>query len=93
MKKFTLEINLDDEVECETFIKLHGTQKGQGLANRLGFKGKGAWDAADALMNYAWNKKTAIGLRKKGEIETAQKYESICDKIYSRDIQPNIECW
>jgi hypothetical protein len=91
--KFAAELNLDDPYEVDQFIAEHNTTKGRALANSLGFKGKDAVRAADALSCYAWNKKTAISLRTKGDIVTGQKYEAICDTIYRRDIQPLINCW
>lgn len=93
MSKFTLNINLDNEIECHEFIKKYGNSSKRSLANQLGFVGKGAAKAAQALNNYAWNKKTATMLRKMGEIDRAIVYEKICDDIYKEDIEPNIECW
>lgn len=91
--KHTLEINLDDEQECAEFIEQHGTNRGKRLANRLGLKGKGSVRLASSLSNYAWNKHTAIYLRLQGNIQDAQRYEAICDRIYSADIQPRCDCW
>ena len=90
---FKLEINLDDESEVETFISRHGTINGKLLAYELGLHGKGSVKAATALSNYAWNKWTALGLRKEGKIASALEYEKICDSIYKEDIEPFIECW
>ena len=91
--KFKIEINLDDEQEVQAFIDAHYTNRGWQLARKLGFKGRGSAKAASALSNYAWNKITAMGLRKKGGIDMAQQYERICDMIYSQDIRGKIECW
>lgn len=88
-----IDLNLDDEEECTDFILKYRTLKGRALANRLGLKGRGSVAAANALSNYAWNKRTATFLRLAGEIESAQKYEKICDWIYSEDISGKIECW
>ncbi len=93
MKPFSVDINLDDEETVNAWIATHNTNKGRIVANRLGLKGKGSSDLATALSNYAWNKYTAIGLRKRGEIQTAISYESICDRIYKQDIAPVCECW
>jgi len=93
MAKFAIDLNLDDEYEVEDFINAHGTSKGRGLANTLGFKGKGSVAAANALSCYAWNKHTAISCRKRGDITNALKYEAICDWIYRDDITGKIECW
>lgn len=38
--------------------------------------------ATKNLCAYAWNKLTAIELRKEGNIQDALKYEAICDSIY-----------
>jgi hypothetical protein len=90
---FKADINLDDESEAREFIETHGTRKGRGLANSLGFHGKGATAAAGALSNYAWNKATACDCRLKGDIPAALVYEAICDRIYSEDIKGKIDCW
>jgi len=82
LKRFET-INLDDESECEAFINAHGTTKGRRLANKLGFSGKGSEKRADSLACYAWNKWTAIGLRKRGEIGKAMAYEAIANRIYN----------
>lgn len=91
--KFNSSWNLDDEMECETFIETYGTTRGMRLAHKLGFTGTNARRAANALSNYAWNKHTAVNCRRKGDITTALQYEAICDRIYSQDIQPIIDCW
>ena len=43
----------------------------------------GAVRAVRDLHNYTWNKITAISCRERGDIETAQHYEDICDRIYA----------
>jgi hypothetical protein len=43
------------------------------------------------LQAYAWNKSTAMILRAEGNIQTAIKYENICDKIYNK--LPNYAAW
>jgi hypothetical protein len=91
--QFSIDLNLDDEHEAQEFTKAHGTTSGRALANRLGFRGKNAAKAATALSCYAWNKVTAIDCRMRGKIETAQRYEAICDRIYRNTIQPLIACW
>ena len=77
-------INLDDENEVAEFIAKYGTTKGRRLANMLGIKGPGAVTQANWLSGYAWNKQTAINLRKRGQIETALIYEDICEGIYKK---------
>jgi hypothetical protein len=91
--KFTLEINLGDPEECKAFVASHGTMTGRALANRLGFRGRGAARAATALSCYAWNSFTAINLRTAGNIDRALHYEAICDRIYKNDIKTIIRCW
>lgn len=92
-KPFSIELNLDDDIERSDFIKSHGTTSGQLLAKRLGFAGRDSARAARALSNYAWNKNTAALLRRDGKIDRAIEYEKICDAIYTRDILPLISCW
>ena len=81
--KTQITLNLDDENEVSSFIATYGTTKGIRLAHLLGISGKGSKEKADSLSCYAWNKWTAIGLRKEGNIETALSYERICERIYS----------
>jgi len=76
-------INLDDESEVESFIANYGNIRGKKLANLLGLVGKGGVKLANSFSNYAWNKLTAISLRKNGNISNAMVYEKICDKIYN----------
>ena len=88
-----IDINLDSDIEANEFVHKHGNIRGRMLAKRLGFKGRYAVRAANALSNYAWNKLTACSLRENGQIADAMRYEHICDKIYREDIQPLIICW
>jgi len=90
---FSANFNLDCPNDREAFLKRFGPARGRVLANRLGFRGKGSVKAANALMNYAHNKGTARACRKYGRIQSAQRYEAICDRIYKEDIQPLIKCW
>lgn len=53
--------------------------------------GKGTKRATSDLANYASNKATAMGCRERGDIRTAQMYESICDRIY--DSLPSFARW
>lgn len=89
---FRLDVNLDTEEGMTEFLELYEPSRGRLLANRLGFKGHGCVAAADALMNYAHNKRAAIMCRKTAD-EIASRYEAICDDIYREDIQPVIKCW
>ncbi len=90
---FKFEVNLDDEEEMLAFLHDFEPLRGRALANRLKFSGKGCVRAANALMNYAHNKRVAVKERREGRITTALNYEGICDRIYREDIQPLIECW
>lgn len=90
---FETDFNLDCQNDLEKFLKTYEPTRGRALANRLGFYGTGSTKAANALMNYAHNKRTAIGCRKFGKIPSALRYEEICDRIYREDIQPLIKCW
>ena len=90
---FKIDINLDDETENENFINTHKTSSGRILANRLQIKGKGSSKLATSLSGYAWNKYTAINLRKEGNIQRAKEYEDIADRIYKNDISPVCICW
>lgn len=89
---FSRDLNLDDPTELESFLAIEPA-RGRLLANMLRFKGRFAVRAANGLMNYAQNKRTANLLRSYGEIQQAQGYEAICDRIYKEDIQPLIKCW
>ena len=90
---FAREVNLDDQQELEHFLASAEPARGRLLANMLRFKGRFAVRAANGLMNYAQNKRAANLLRSYGEIQQAQGYEAICDRIYKEDIQPLIKCW
>ena len=92
-RPFALAINLDDEVELDEFLQKYEPARGVSLAHRLGFRGPGCRRAANALMNYAQNKRAARSCRRDGRIPTALQYEAICDRIYREDIQPVIQCW
>lgn len=74
--KFEL-VNLDDEVEAEDYIRRVGTGVRPGA--RVGLK---SHRVAKDLRNYAHNKLTAMGLRKRGDIAQACQYEAICGNIY-----------
>ena len=91
--KFEFDGNLDDPEECDAFLKKHEPARGVRLARALGFSGPGMREAANALMNYAQNSRAARSCRTNGSIQAAQGYESIMDRIYRYDIEPNIEAW
>jgi hypothetical protein len=90
---FTADLNLDCINDLEEFLSKHEPIRGRSLAHRLGFRGPGAVKAANALMNYAQNKRAAITCRKSRRIPTARQYEEICDRIYREDIEPLVKCW
>ena len=83
---FVFNFNLDNPVELE-FVMIEYDIKfgarGRHLANNLSFKGKGSTKAANSIANYCWNKHIANFFRLAGNIQTAQQYESICDRIYA----------
>ena len=92
-KPFSLDLNLDDKEEVDSFILLHGRGSYKAIAKSLGLRGKGSVTLARRLLAYAWNKKVAILCREKGDIKEAVMYENICDSIYSKDINPVCDCW
>ncbi len=92
-KPFTLDINLGDKEEVESFLLCHGRGSYKAIAKSLGLRGTGSVKLATRLLSYAWNKKVAIFCREKGEIKEAVMYENICDSIYSKDIIPVCDCW
>ena len=92
-KQFTLDLNLDDKEEVDSFIFSYGKVESNLIAERLGLHGEGSVELADTLLNYAWNKRDAIFCRECGDIESAVMYENICDSIYSNDIAPVCNCW
>lgn len=93
MNRFKLDVNLDDEQEAQDFVNQYGTTKGRSLANLLGFAGVNSQFAANALSGYAWNKVAATKCRREGKIAIALQYEAICDRIYTNNITPLVECW
>lgn len=90
---FARDVNLDCPNDLEEFLSACEPCCGRRLANGFGFKGRHAVRAANGLMNYAQNKRTANLLRSYGEIAQALQYEEICDRIYQEDIQPLVKCW
>jgi hypothetical protein len=88
--------NLDDEVELDYVKNEYGILqgcRGRRLARKLGWSGRGSAKAANAVANYVWNKLTAMECRRQGAIDVALMYEGICERIYSRDLQPLVEVW
>ncbi len=92
-KPFNLDLNLDDKEEVDSFISSYGKVESNIIAERLGLHGEGSIKLADALLNYAWNKRDAIFCRENGDIESAIQYEIICDSIYSKNINPVLNAW
>ena len=91
--KFSFDINLDCPNDLRDFLNFNGMRTGRELAGKLGFEGEGSVRAANALIDYAWNKSTAKNFRKLGYIESSLCYEEICDSIYDNEISGKIECW
>lgn len=79
-------INLDaiPEDDLREFAKSMHYLKRQEAALIFPGKPKGYVKASHMLENYAWNKLTAMILRKEGEINRAIEYENICQRIYDR---------
>ncbi len=78
--------NLDDSMTAAELFAWSHTIGHATKAQRIelfGNSGKGTKLAAKALANYAANKGTAMQCRARGDIATAQMYESICERIYS----------
>ncbi len=76
--------NLDDPNEVEDFVNKYRTIRGRRLANMLEFKGFNSVKRANFYSLYAWNKWTAMALRKEGKIALALGYEAICDRLYKQ---------
>lgn len=93
MKRFRLQINLDDESEVEHLLNLYGHLNPAEMARALGFKGKGSKSAANALRKYARHKRLAINFRLSGDVQSALDHEQMFNVIYKMEIQPAIDCW
>lgn len=90
---FTIDLNLSIPGNSITFLKRYEPARGRRLANLLEFHGRHSVKAADALMNYAQNKRAENMCNQRGIKKTAKQYEDICDRIYREDIVPLIKCW
>lgn len=94
MKKFNLDINLDDEQECSEFVLTYDPCSDGVIAQYLGISNeKDGVLLANRLMQFARRRWKAFDLRRAGAIQDALKLEAECDKIYSEDIQPVCNCW
>ena len=93
MKKFKIELNLDNPVELLEFLSNYWLMDAKTLAAEFGWEGEGAVPAVIALQDYAEYKLTAIRRRLNGQINCACSAERECDEIYRQRIQPNIDCW
>lgn len=82
--------NLDDEAEVDDWIATFGTIRGRALARRLGLKGPGSARLATSMSNYAWNRRTAMGLSIAGLNQDAKRYMDICDRIYNEDLKGKV---
>lgn len=80
------ELNLDvmEETELREFAN-NATQRSIVTARKLfPERQPGFVNATRMLGHYAWNKLTAMNLRKQGHVDRALTYEKICDGIYGR---------
>lgn len=59
-------------------------KRGQNYRALFPAGGRGTKNAAADLANYASNKHAAMFCRERGDITSAQMYEGICDRIYSK---------
>jgi len=73
--------NLDAMTNEELMRFANETNKANG-GRKLGIVGKGSVRITKDLVNYAWNRSTAMRCRIRGDIQTALHYEDICDRIY-----------
>ena len=80
---------IDDETELMNFWRKH--QSGRAYRELFRIGGRGTKRATADLANYASNRATAIQCRRRGDINGALLYESICDRIYSS--LPKIAIW
>jgi hypothetical protein len=93
-KKFNLDINLDDEQECDNFLLEHMQATDGVIAQRLGISNQeDGILLANRLKQYALRRQLAFEHRRKGQIEIALSYETQCDNIYREDINPICNCW
>ena len=69
--------------EIQRWIEFIGPGSHPTIARQWFTGQRGMFKHARAVRNYLWNKTTAISCRLEGKIETAQRYESICDRIYT----------
>lgn len=77
-------LNLDDysTESADLFAFWAKHQAGRRSRDLFPDKPAGARRATADLANYAANKGTAMDCRRRGDIQTAQMYESICERIY-----------
>jgi hypothetical protein len=80
----TGDFNLDDmdEADIREFAEKVRENPARFAATIFPNKPSGYVKVTKDLGNYAWNKLTAIGLRKGGQVKKAKTYEDICDKMY-----------
>jgi hypothetical protein len=82
MKRISEIPNLDGMVESELADWLHDL--GHGARPNIFGSGKHTIRATIELRCYGWNKLAAMKLRANGDIDSALRYECICDEIYNR---------
>lgn len=74
--------NLDCDASLDLMAFWQRYQAGRNYLELIPQGGKGSKRAVANLANYASNLHTARTCRLRGEIGTAQMYESICERIY-----------
>jgi hypothetical protein len=81
------EINLDcmdrDELEDFATEATNGLRPVNLARTLFPHRPAGYVRATRELGHYAWNKLTAMGCRKRGDVSSALVYEEICDRIYA----------
>jgi len=75
-------VNLDCMPESELMQFWNKHKRGMNYRALFPAGGRGTKAATADLANYASNRHAAIGCRLRGDIVSAQMYESICERIY-----------
>ena len=81
----TLNLDAMSRDELWAFFQKHqGGRSREDAASLVGDKRANYTTIARDLVNYAMNKSVAMGCRERGELPSAEIYESICESIYKR---------
>jgi hypothetical protein len=75
-----------DAMDTEDLWAFYTAHRYANKSSRLlvcGHLGRGTITATKNACHYAANKATAMQCRERGDIETAQMYEGICERIYN----------